>query len=130
MVRKPRLIAWGIAIVLLLVGTTMPGDIKSEIEGQLSKAWPWAASAHFILFAIIAGIPVYGSGRAWPVRALLLALFLAVLTEWLQQFVPGRHPLVRDGLIDLSGAALGLAAGFLCVRRAGVTRNVQARGSR
>ena len=38
---------------------------------------------------------------------LAVAVGLAVLTEALQTWVPGRHPLLRDVLIDLSGAAFG-----------------------
>jgi hypothetical protein len=111
------LLAWGCAVILLLVGTTMSGSLKADIEGQLWHAWPWSASAHFVLFGVIAAIPVYGRGRLWVLRALALALLLAFLTEWLQGFVPGRHPLVRDGIIDLCGAATGLLAGSLCLRR-------------
>ena len=111
------LLAWGCAVILLLVGTTMSGSLKADIEGQLWHALPWSASAHFVLFGVIAAIPVYGRGRLWGLRALALALLLAFLTEWLQGFVPGRHPLVRDGIIDLCGAATGLLAGSLCLRR-------------
>jgi VanZ family protein len=39
---------------------------------------------------------------------LALAVFLAAATEFVQQFVPGRHPLVRDALIDLAGTITGL----------------------
>jgi VanZ family protein len=70
--------------------------------------WPWSASAHFVLFAIIAAIPAYGKGT-WNLAPVLgLAVGLAAATEFLQQFVPGRHPLLRDALIDLSGTISGL----------------------
>lgn len=115
--RRQWLLAWGAAVVLLLIGTTIPGSVKAEIEGQLWHAWPWSASAHFVLFAVIAAIPVYGEGRTWPLRALAVALFFAFLTEWLQQFVAGRHPLLRDGIIDLCGAATGMLAATLALRK-------------
>lgn len=97
------------AIAVLLVGTTMPGSLKGEIEGRLWHLWPWSASAHFVLFGVIAAIPAYGEGR-WRVwRALALGIFLALLTEWLQGFAPDRHPSLRDALIDLCGTISGLA---------------------
>jgi hypothetical protein len=108
MTRKQQLAALAAVILVLLVGTTIPGSLKGEIEGQLWHGWPWSASAHFVLFAIIAAIPVYGEDRWWVVRATTLALSLAVLTEFLQEFAPGRHPMLRDVLIDLAGTATGL----------------------
>jgi hypothetical protein len=100
--------AFAVVIVLLLVGTTIPGSLKADIEGQLWTGWPWSSTAHFVLFAVIAALPVYGPGRWGAIRALALAAFLAVLTECLQSLVPGRHPMLRDGLIDLAGTAAGL----------------------
>jgi VanZ family protein len=94
--------------VVLFIGTSMPGSLKASIEGQLWHTWPWSGSAHFVLFAIIAAIPAYGQGRWRMVRVLALAVCLAAATEFVQQFVPGRHPLLRDALIDLSGAITGL----------------------
>ena len=115
--RTHVMLAWGTAILLLLVGTTMPGGLKADIEGQLWQEWPWSASAHFVLFAFIAGAPVYGSGRSWPLRAFGLAIALALLTEWLQSFVPGRHPMLRDGLIDMAGAFTGVLVSAAWGRR-------------
>jgi hypothetical protein len=96
-------------VLALYVGTLMPGALKSEIEGHMGSALPWSAMAHFVLFAAIAALPVYG--RVWGgfAGALLLALALAASTELLQLWIPGRHPLLRDGLIDLAGALLGCA---------------------
>ncbi len=105
-----RLGLLGAGVALLLLGATMPGQLKAEIEGQLWHAIPWAGLAHFVLFFFIAAIPAYGRGQAGTFRALLLALVLAVGTEWLQSFVPGRTPTGRDVFIDLAGTACGLAA--------------------
>jgi hypothetical protein len=103
---------WRIAllatIVVLFIGTSMPGSLKASIEGQFWHGWPWSGSAHFGLFALIAAIPAYGEGRWRIVRVMALAVCLAAATEFVQQFVPGRHPLVRDALIDLTGAITGL----------------------
>jgi VanZ family protein len=97
----------GFLVVALLVGTLMPGSTKAEIEGHLWSALPWSTLGHFGLFAAIAALPVYGSGRSTFWRAMLLTLLLAATTESLQHWVPGRHPLVRDALLDLAGALTG-----------------------
>ena len=95
--------------MLLFAGILMPGVLKSDIEHRMWHVLPWAHLAHFTLFALIASCPVYGSGRTAVVRTLVLASVLAVVTESLQHFVPGRHPTIRDCFIDLSGALAGLA---------------------
>lgn len=110
---RARNIALVLSIVALLVGTTIPGSLKAQVEGQLWHAWPWSATAHFLLFGLIAAIPRYGQDGWTPWRALVLAVALACVTEFLQFFVPGRHPLLRDGLIDLAGTAMGLAVNAL-----------------
>ena len=96
-------------VLALFVGTLMPGSLKSEIEGHMGSALPWSAMAHFVLFAAMAALPVYGRWWGGFAGALLLALALAASTELLQLWVPGRHPLLRDGLIDLAGALVGCA---------------------
>jgi len=85
----------------------MPGSLKTEIEGRLWSVLPWSHLAHFVLFCAIAAVPVYGSGPKAVWAAMLLALLLAVGTETLQYWVPGRHPTLRDVLIDLAGALAG-----------------------
>lgn len=111
-----------IAILLLLAGTTMPASLKADIEGQLWSAWPWSASAHFVMFGVIAAIQIYGDGRWAIARALALGVGLALLTEQLQQFVPGRHPLLRDGLIDLAGTVTGVLAARMMASAPAVER--------
>jgi VanZ family protein len=108
--RQLTMAGWFMTIVLLIAGTTMPGAVKSEIQAQLWSGWPWSATAHFVLFAAIVAFPVYGQDRWWVWRALAVAVLLAVLTECLQSLVPGRYMRLRDGLIDLAGAASGMLA--------------------
>jgi hypothetical protein len=115
--RAQRLGALLFVILLLLVGTTIPGSLKADIEGRMWSGWPWSASAHFVLFGLIAAIPVYGRGRRSVALALTLAVCLALTTELLQGLVPGRHPLLRDALIDLAGTVSGLMAAHLVRRR-------------
>jgi hypothetical protein len=102
-----------IAVALLLLGAWMPGDLKSAIESRLWGGIPWSAAAHFFLFAVIAAVPVYGSGWKALAQPLALAAALALLTETVQRWVPGRHPLLRDALIDVSGALAGLSLSYV-----------------
>ena len=96
-------------IAVLLVGTLMPGNVKASIESRAWSGIPWSSLAHLVLFAVIALVPVYGPVPRGYYWALLLATTLAGGTEWLQQFVPGRYPRLRDVMIDLSGTAIGCA---------------------
>jgi len=96
-------------LVLLFIGTLMPGSLKAEVESHFWHALPWSALAHFTLFAAMSMLPVYGSGQAGAWRAVVLGALLAVMTESMQSLVPGRYPLLRDGLIDLAGTFAGLA---------------------
>jgi VanZ family protein len=106
--RRTAWIIFVILVLLLVAGTTMPNELKSEIEGHFWKDVPWAALAHYTLFTLIALCPVYGTGRSATWRIVLLAVVLAVATELLQSLVPGRHPQSRDLLIDLAGTATAL----------------------
>ena len=99
-------------VVVLFVGTLVPGSVKSEVEGHLWLGLPWASLGHFVLFGAMAALPAYGPGRSALARALLLALMLAMMTELLQSWVPGRHPRLRDVAIDLAGALAGCAITF------------------
>jgi hypothetical protein len=106
-----RRTAWFIFVVLVLLliaGTTMPLAVKSGIERHMWRGVPWSAFAHCTLFALICLCPVYGNGRAGVVRAVMVAVALALLTETLQRFVPGRNPQVRDVFIDLAGTTIAL----------------------
>jgi hypothetical protein len=109
--RISRRTAWIIFIVLVLLlvaGTTMPNELKAEIEGRMWRELPWSALAHYTLFTLIGLCPVYGTGRAAAWRIIVVAVGLAALTELLQSLVPGRHPQLRDVLIDLGGTATAL----------------------
>lgn len=103
--------AWTLFIVLVLLlvaGTTMPSALMAGIQDRMWDQLPWAKLAHFTLFALIGLCPVYGTGPAAVWRIILVAVALAALTEMLQSLVPGRHPQVRDIVIDLSGTATAL----------------------
>lgn len=95
-------------MLLLVAGTTMPYELKANIEGRMWRKLPWSALAHFTLFTLIGLCPIYGTGRTAVWRTIGVAVFLAALTELLQSLVPGRHPQLSDVAVDLSGTATAL----------------------
>jgi len=104
-------------VVLLFVGTLMPGSLKAQIESNFWGAIPWSSLAHFALFAAIAMPSIYGTGRVGVGRAVSIAILFAGATELLQSLVPGRHPLLHDALIDIAGTMTGLALRSLWLAR-------------
>ena len=104
-------------VVLLFVGTLMPGSLKAQIESTLWDSMPWSSLAHFAVFGAMATLSVYGNGRTGVWRAVMIAVFFAGATEFLQALVPGRHPLMRDALIDMAGTMTGLGLRGLWLAR-------------
>lgn len=98
-------------VILLMIGTQMPGPWRNAIAHGLHAPDVAPGFAHLSLFA---GIAWVASARPlawrWPL-VLLLALSLALLTEGLQFFAIDRHPSWRDVGIDLCGACLGMLLG-------------------
>jgi VanZ family protein len=69
-------------------------------------------SAKFLHVSVYAFLTVYLSWLPWPRGRWLLLAFLslhAAGTEFFQQFVPGRHGMASDVLIDHAGLLLGFA---------------------
>ncbi len=78
---------------------------------------------HLTVYAVLAAL----SWRALEPRrsvfgwAWLLAVLYACTDEWHQSFVPGRHPMATDVLIDACGAAVALLLIWIMQRK---TRNM------
>jgi VanZ family protein len=106
--RRAAWIIFAILVLLLVAGTTMPNELKAEIEGRMWRKLPWSALAHYTLFMLLGMCPVYGNGRAAALRTIGVAVMLAVITETLQSVVPGRHPQMKDMAIDIAGTATAL----------------------
>lgn len=106
-----RRIAWSlfaVLLLLLLIGTQMPGFWRQSIERSLHAPLSLSSWAHFVVFAGMA-LVLAMRPLSWPAgRVLLLALVLAILTEGLQFFALDRHPRLRDVGIDMAGTGLGL----------------------
>ena len=95
-------------VLLLLIGTQMPGTWRAGIVESLHAPSVLSSVAHFVLFlgmALVARI----HPLAWPwQRVVGLALALALLTEGMQFFAIDRHPQWLDVGIDMAGAVVGL----------------------
>lgn len=110
------------AMILTLVGLLMPASTILALR-EWSALWlPWSALVdnadpsvhtdkivHVGLFLLLGAL----AARSWPyprgrVFAWLGLFLLGCLTEWLQQFVPGRGASVFDLAADVAGASLGL----------------------
>ncbi len=127
-----------ITVVVLLVGTTMPGSVKDDLKGRIevlagavseihitpspamdgSSSPGWLRSAvkeidytkvaHFVLFALLVVLIRYKNPDR-PVKSLFLDIvMLACATELSQLFIENRSPLFTDVLIDMAGGGVGL----------------------
>ena len=106
-----------VLLVLLLVGTQMPGAWRDWVFRIAHLPWQLTKVAHFVLFAgmaYLARVPPMSRPVRW---IFLAALGLALLTEGLQFFAIARDPSWYDVGIDMAGAATGLL--FSRVGRAG-----------
>ena len=95
-------------VLLLFIGTQMPGAMRAALEAGLHSPWSLSSWAHFVIFV---GMAAVASARpmGWPwYRVLLAALFLALVSEALQFFATDRHPRWLDVGIDMAGAVVGL----------------------
>ena len=95
-------------LVLLLLGTLIPGAWRNALEASLHAPIPLAKLAHLLVFMAMAFV-VRVSDLSWPVPVVLLvALCLGLLTEGLQLLAIERDASWRDVGIDVLGAGLGL----------------------
>ena len=117
---KKRWIIGGTAIFLVLaIGLFLLVDFVQDTSityaGRLMRK-----SAHFIAYLILGFLVSHAmqneasTGSVWKRRgaSLLFCVVYAISDEFHQLFVPGRGPLVKDVLIDGSGAALGIMLYF------------------
>jgi VanZ family protein len=113
---KKRWIIGGTAIFLVLaIGLFLFVDFVQDTSivyaGKLMRK-----SAHFIAYLVLGFLVSHAmknedsTATAWKRRgtSLLLCVAYAISDEFHQVFVPGRGPLLKDVLIDGSGAALGV----------------------
>jgi uncharacterized membrane protein AbrB (regulator of aidB expression) len=100
-------------LVLLFLGTLMPGAWKDAATRPFHTGLDLPALAHITLFAGICSLlplACFWQVKIWHVPA--IALFLALLTEGLQFFAIDRHPNLAGVLQDLTGGAIGWWIGY------------------
>ncbi len=97
--RRNRLL-W-VSLLIIIVVTLSPGNGK--IAGNyLDKV------AHFGIFFILSINVCYKFQKDKPLTtALLWAILFGLLTEVLQQFIPGRNMDMYDGIADTLGVVIG-----------------------
>lgn len=123
--RSPRWL-WGpvvLQMAIIFAASSIPN--LGPLPGGIS-----ATSGHSIGYAILAGLLLRAlaggrfSGVTWrrACAAIILATAYGASDEFHQSFVPGRYADRHDVLADCTGAALGVAAGWLAgaVRRWGI----------
>lgn len=111
-----------LALVVTLVALLTPASKVLAFKVWAASWLPWAGAmdrmnlgaqsdklVHFSLFLLLGAL----AARSWPhprgrVLAWLGLFLLGCLTEWLQQFVPGRGASGFDLAADVAGASLGL----------------------
>lgn len=95
-------------VLLLFVGTQMPGAWRDEAFRVTHLPWQLTKVAHFVVFALIAAVASARPLCFGLVRVLAGALVLAVATEGLQFWASNRSPSLADVGIDMAGAMLGV----------------------
>lgn len=111
-----------LALIVTLVALLTPASTVLTFKVWVVSWLPWSALVdnadpsahtdkivHFSLFLLLGVL----AARSWPHQrgrytAWLGLFLLGCLTEWLQQFVPGRGSSVFDLAADVVGASLGL----------------------
>jgi VanZ family protein len=114
------------ALVVLWMGVIF--FFSSQPQSALNFGQPAFVGklAHVTEYAILGWLIVRARGdrRAWW-RAWLMAVVYSLTDEFHQSFVPGRHPLVTDVMIDSLGTAIGLATSTFLPRSLPIPRHPQ-----
>ena len=124
-----RYLPLALTVALVAVAALLPNfsvaDLRmtlpwfSELINHVEALWPGIDSTHVLLFlplgaALLLALPDIN----WPHRvglALLGVLVLALATEFVQFWVPGRTPLWSDVRDDLIGGVVGVLVASVVV---------------
>jgi len=110
-----RLLA--VQVLLLFVGTQMPGVWRAGVVASLDPLGSMSSVAHFVLFTGMAAVALSRS-MEWPwVRALVWALGPAPMSEGMQFFAIDRHPRWLDVGIDMVGVLTAITVLLLVTRQ-------------
>lgn len=105
---------WGLVLAWMAVIFLFSAQSSFDFLSDRWNSDPLSVAAHFSEYALLAGLlaTALRHSGVTPRRAARLAFLLSVAyacsDELHQAFVPGRHPDVRDVLVDALGALVGL----------------------
>lgn len=106
--------AWLPALVMAGVIFLLSAQSDTRLSPNPATDWLLRKTAHLIAYGMLAFLALFALHVARAPRrtalALLIASAYAASDELHQSFVPGRSPEVRDVLIDVCGAAVGVIA--------------------
>jgi len=100
-------------VLLLTVGTQMPGSWRADAVASLQAPGIISSLAHFVLFAGATAVALARPLTWHWARVSVCALGLALLSEGLQFFALDRHPRWLDVGIDMSGALAAMLLALL-----------------
>ena len=98
-----------VQVVLLMVGTQMPGSWREIVPVEMNAPSSLSSWSHFVLFAGMALVAYARPLSLSAFRLLLQLLCLALLSEAMQTFALDRHPRWIDIGIDMCGAIFGVS---------------------
>ncbi len=114
--------AW---MTLIFYASSMPGSAT----GPNAPLWVlFLKTLHFVIFGVLALlflVVLKGNRRLIEIPAsvfvicLIFTVIYAMSDEYHQKFSPGRHPSIRDVLIDAVGASVFLVATLIVTRKKG-----------
>ena len=92
-----------VCLAVLTVLSLLPGSeiVRTGLGGYVE---------HFIAYAASAAIAILGYGRRRQIAIVVCFALYAGLMEYLQNFVPGRHPAIEDFAASSLGALCGALA--------------------
>jgi VanZ family protein len=120
---------WGLALLLMTVIFGFSSIPSNEMPNFGLLDFVVKKGGHALGYGLLALSYLYGlkgTNQGMLSRWLITAWFLAVVysttDEFHQSFVPGRHPVVTDVLIDAAGAAIALLLTGTVYQRYGRSR--------
>lgn len=106
--------AVGVVAVAVLLPNTWMAELRrqwrwlSHMISQTEQLWPAVDMVHVVMFAAV-GVLLALAFPAWRFRRLLLTVtVLAVISEFVQIWVPGRTASVGEVVLDVVAGAAGV----------------------
>jgi VanZ family protein len=114
--KYPMLVVSAIYTAAIIYYSSLPAGASGP--GGIN---PSGGLVHFIVYAVYAAVVLATASKFSLPRPIAVSLFIAAalgaITETIQLFVPGRFCDPIDWLVDVAGAAMGLAVLYLLKRK-------------